>query len=66
MDTPSPAAEPSSGTPAPAAPAAPPRKKSWGGLIGILLIVAAIVLGALYSWGERIALEEARSASIGE
>jgi uncharacterized membrane protein (DUF485 family) len=63
MDTHSAAPE----SPAAAAPApAPARKKSWGGLIGILLIVAAIIVGALYSWGERIALEEARSAQVGE
>lgn len=37
------------------------KKGSWGGLIGILLIVLAIILGAFYSWGERMALDEARN-----
>ncbi|MEK9184205.1 MAG: hypothetical protein AAB892_00540 [Patescibacteria group bacterium] len=30
------------------------EKGSWGGLIGIIIIVGLILTAALYSWGERI------------
>lgn len=29
-------------------------KGSWGGLIGIILIVLLIIMAAFYSWGERL------------
>jgi len=38
----------------------PARNASWGGVVGILLIVAVIILGAFYTWGERIAVQEAQ------
>ena len=46
------------------APVTPPSeaspvksKPSYGGLLAILIILIAIVVGALYFWGERIAQE---------
>ncbi|MES2994522.1 MAG: hypothetical protein V4681_00600 [Patescibacteria group bacterium] len=30
------------------------EKGSWGGLIGIVMIVGLILTAALYSWGERM------------
>lgn len=47
-------------------PKNPARKGSWGGIIGIFLIMLVIVMGAFYSWGERMAMEEARNASASE
>jgi uncharacterized protein HemX len=31
-----------------------PEKGSWGSTIGIILIVAVIVIGGLYFWGQKI------------
>jgi|CXWL01.1.fsa_nt_gi uncharacterized protein HemX len=46
------------------APTTPPsstlpakNKPSYGGLLAILIILIAIVVGALYFWGERVAQE---------
>ncbi|MBP9816896.1 MAG: hypothetical protein KBD05_02610 [Candidatus Pacebacteria bacterium] len=50
MDTPT--TEPSNLTPAPVTPKA---KSSVGTLITLLIIVAIIVIGAFYTWGERVA-----------
>lgn len=61
MDTPSSSPE-TTAQPAPAS--LETRKHSYGGLIGILLIVGVIVFGAFYVWGERIALEEAASEPV--
>ncbi len=35
-------------------PSAPEEKGSWGSAIGIILIVAVIVIGGLYFWGQKI------------
>jgi uncharacterized protein HemX len=45
--------------PVPPPSEAPPVKSnpSYGGLLAILIILIAIVVGALYFWGERVALE---------
>ncbi|MEK7079863.1 MAG: hypothetical protein AAB901_01080 [Patescibacteria group bacterium] len=40
------------------APTSPKSGGSWSGLIGILLIVCVITVGAFYAWGERMALQE--------
>ncbi len=39
------------------APASPARPHSWGGLIGIVIIVSLIITAAFYSWGERLAAQ---------
>jgi uncharacterized protein YxeA len=36
-----------------------PEQQSWGTIISIIIIVAMIVVGALYSWGKRIAEQNA-------
>ena len=36
-----------------------PKAQSWGTLISIVIIVLMIVIGALYSWGKRIAEQNA-------
>lgn len=33
---------------------APEEKSSWGSAIGIILIVAVIIIGGLYFWGQKI------------
>ncbi len=50
MDTPT--TEPSNLTPV---PVTPKEKSSAGTLITLLIIVAIIVIGAFYTWGERVA-----------
>ncbi|MBI4065987.1 hypothetical protein HY412_02230 [Candidatus Kaiserbacteria bacterium] len=35
------------------------RQQSWGVVISIVIIVLMIVIGAFYSWGKRIAQENA-------
>lgn len=35
------------------------EKSSFGSLITLVVIVAVIVIGAFYVWGERVAQEEA-------
>lgn len=46
----------------PAAPLLPTKKKSSAGaLVAIIVILAMVVIGALYSWGARIS-EEAQPA----
>jgi uncharacterized protein HemX len=37
----------------PPAPA-PEEKSSWGSAIGIILIIAIIIIGGLYFWGQKI------------
>lgn len=32
----------------------PEEKSSWGSAIGIILIVAVIIIGGLYFWGQKI------------
>ncbi len=36
-----------------------PKAQSWGVVISIIIIVLMIVIGAFYSWGKRIAEENA-------
>ena len=36
----------------------PPQKHSWGALIGIIIILLVLVVGALYFWGAKLAKEE--------
>ena len=36
-----------------------PTQQSWGTVISIILIVMMIIVGALYTWGRRIAAERA-------
>ncbi|KND50057.1 MAG: hypothetical protein AB203_03650 [Parcubacteria bacterium C7867-008] len=38
-----------------AAPEMKKTNKSWGALIVIFLILAVVVIGAFYAWGERVA-----------
>ncbi len=42
-------------TPTPQPTPAPKAPPSYGGLFAIIIILVAIVIGALYFWGERIA-----------
>lgn len=48
--------EPDAVTP-PAAPLLPKQKSSYGALIAIIVILAMVVIGALYTWGARISEE---------
>lgn len=36
-----------------------PKQQQWGVVISIVIIVLMIVIGAFYSWGKRIAQENA-------
>ena len=36
-----------------------PKAQSWGVVISIIVIVGMIVVGAFYSWGKRIAEQNA-------
>ena len=36
-----------------------PKQQQWGVLISIVIIVLMIIIGAFYSWGKRIAQEQA-------
>ncbi len=41
----------------------PSRKaQSWGAIISIVIIVLMVIIGAFYSWGNRIAQENAFNA----
>jgi hypothetical protein len=40
-----------------------PKQQSWGLLISIVVIVLMVVIGAFYAWGQRIAQNEAFTAS---
>ena len=46
-------------TPAPIIKPPTPKQQSWGTIASLVIIVAMIVVGALYSWGKRIAEEKA-------
>ncbi len=35
------------------------KAQSWGAIISIVIIVLMIIIGAFYSWGKRIAQENA-------
>ncbi len=39
-----------------------PKAQSWGVVISIIIIVLMIVVGAFYSWGKRIAQQNALTA----
>lgn len=39
-----------------------PKAQSWGVVISIVIIVLMIVIGAFYSWGKRIAEQNALTA----
>ena len=36
-----------------------PKQQQWGVVISIVIIVLMIIIGAFYSWGQRIAQENA-------
>lgn len=38
------------------------RQQSYGAIISIIIIVAVIVVGAFYTWGKRLAKDEAAAA----
>lgn len=60
---PSPSPVPSFATPViPAVPSA--AQQSWGVVISIVVIVLMIIIGAFYSWGKRIAEENALGEAI--
>ena len=40
-----------------------PQQQQWGVIISIVIIVMMIVIGAFYSWGKRIAQENALTAT---
>jgi hypothetical protein len=40
------------------------QAQSWGTVISIIVIVLMIVIGAFYSWGKRIAEQEAFNTPI--
>ncbi len=35
------------------------RNASWGAIISITIILAMVIVGAFYSWGQRISQEKA-------
>ena len=35
------------------------RNASWGAIISITIILAMVIVGAFYAWGERISQEKA-------
>jgi uncharacterized protein HemX len=39
------------------------RNASWGALISIVIILAMVVIGAFYAWGQRITEEHAAQAA---
>ena len=39
------------------------QQQQWGVIISIVIIVLMIVIGAFYSWGKRIAQQNALSAT---
>ena len=40
-----------------------PKAQSWGALVSIIIIVLMIIIGAFYAWGQRIAEQNALTAS---
>jgi hypothetical protein len=46
-------------SPAPLIQPPTPRQQSWGTIVSLVIIVAMIIVGALYAWGKRIADERA-------
>ncbi len=41
------------------------KAQSWGAIISIVIIVLMIVIGAFYSWGNRVAQEHAPAVPAG-
>lgn len=41
-----------------------PKAQQWGVVISIVVIVGMIVVGAFYSWGKRIAEQNALTAPV--
>ncbi len=40
------------------------RNASWGAIISITIILAMVIVGAFYSWGQRIAEQKVVQAQI--
>jgi hypothetical protein len=40
-----------------------PQAQSWGAVISIVIIVLMIIIGAFYSWGKRIAQNNAYTSA---
>ncbi len=40
------------------------KNASWGAIISIIIILAMVVVGAFYAWGQRIAEERAMQLPI--
>jgi hypothetical protein len=40
------------------------RNASWGAIISITIILAMVIVGAFYSWGQRIAEQRAVQAQL--
>ena len=38
------------------------RNASWGAIISITIILAMVIIGAFYSWGQRVSEERAAQA----
>lgn len=53
--------DPMQNQPMPAAPSPAPEKKAFGPLIGIVIVIVALVIGAFYFWGQK-ASQESSSA----
>jgi hypothetical protein len=49
--------EPSLSEPAPIIPTPTPKQQSWGTIASIVIIVFMIIVGAFYTWGQRLAQE---------
>ena len=44
---------------APAPHTSTSQQQSWGALIAIFVILAMVIAGAFYAWGQRVATEQA-------
>ena len=40
------------------------RNASWGAIISITIILAMVIIGAFYSWGQRISEQRAVQATL--
>ena len=40
------------------------RNASWGAIISITIILAMVIIGAFYSWGQRISEQKAVQAEL--
>ena len=57
--TPIPVSEPKN-----TAPQSVHRNASWGALISITIILAMVIIGAFYAWGQRISENRAAQAQL--